>query len=117
MTRIWRPDDDPTPPQPIWRWMWSRWVRRRGPVPVAVGAVRQKQSSPPLGGRPAAVVSLPRLPRPEIGRGGRSVGWSSLSKATPTEPASVQLRGAQSLSQPQKLVAEDRGVNWPEGRL
>ena len=38
-------------------------------------------------------------------------------QATPTGPVGVQLQGAQTVSQLQQLLAEDRGVWWPVGRL
>jgi hypothetical protein len=70
MTRSWRPTDDPITSPAGGRWMWPRWIRRRGPVRVEAGAARQKQPGcarqPACSGRqpaPAAVTEdWPWLP-------------------------------------------------------
>ena len=90
MTRSWRPDGDPITSAAGGRWMWPRWLRRRGPVRVEAGSARPKQHGRPLGSRPAAVVNLSPAAVTE--------GWPwwligrlvVLLQATPPEPVGVQ---------------------------
>src|SRR5512132_3601570 len=54
-------------------WLWPRWIRRRGPIPVAAGAAREKQPGrarqPACCGRQPALAAVTEdLPWGSIGR-------------------------------------------------
>src|SRR5215207_9302866 len=116
MTRSWRPDGDPITSAAGGPWMGPRWLRRRGPVRVGAGSARQEQHGRPLGSWPAAVVMSPAAvtedwPWWSIGRlVGVAGGDTNRTRRRPT-------LAAQTVPQAQQLVAEARGVRWPEGRL